>query len=78
MPASALKAPPNASFHLARSIYMRLLGVIHLLAFSSLWIQAPGLIGTNGIQPVTTDTTLHLLCGLGLVVALLLTAELRK
>ena len=76
MPASALKAPPNASFHLARSIYMRLLGVIHLLAFSSLWLQAPGLIGTNGIQPVTTDTTLHLLCGSGLLVALLLTARI--
>ena len=74
MSASAPNALPNASFHLARSIYIRLLGVIHLLAFSSLWLQAPGLIGTSGIQPITTDTTLHLLCGSGLLVALLLMA----
>ena len=74
MSASAPNALPNASFHLARSIYIRLLGVIHLLAFSSLWLQAPGLIGTSGIKPITTDTTLHLLCGSGLLVALLLMA----
>ena len=74
MSASAQNALPNATFHLAKSIFMRLLGVIHLLAFGALWQQLPGLIGSSGIQPVTTDTTLHLLCGLGLVVALLLTA----
>lgn len=40
MSTSAQNALPNATFHLANSILMRLLGVIHLLAFGALWQQA--------------------------------------
>ncbi|MBB74612.1 MAG: hypothetical protein CMJ75_08870 [Planctomycetaceae bacterium] len=74
MSVSVQNTQPNTTFCLAQSMFMRLLGVIHLLAFSSLWYQLPVLIGSNGILPVATDTTLHLLCGLGLLTALLLTA----
>jgi len=37
---------------LTRWIFLRLLGVIYLIAFVSLWTQINGLIGHNGILPV--------------------------
>ncbi|HEX9989836.1 MAG TPA: lipase maturation factor family protein [Chloroflexia bacterium] len=36
---------------LTRWLFLRLLGVVYLVAFASLWPQIPGLIGRNGILP---------------------------
>ena len=36
----------------ARRWFLRALGVIYLIAFVSLWVQADGLVGSNGILPV--------------------------
>ncbi len=41
--------PP--SYHIARWVFIRLLGLIYLLAFLSLVTQILGLIGSNGILP---------------------------
>ena len=38
-------------FTLSRWLFLRLVGVIYLIAFVSLWMQIDGLIGRNGIQP---------------------------
>lgn len=35
----------------ARWLFLRLLGVIYLIAFVSLWVQIQGLVGSNGILP---------------------------
>lgn len=35
-----------------RSIFVRALGAIYLIAFLSLWIQVQGLIGSDGVSPV--------------------------
>jgi len=37
----------------ARRWFLRALGVIYLIAFVSLWIQLDGLIGSNGMSPVS-------------------------
>src|SRR5438105_6992499 len=42
-------APP---FFLARRLFLRLLGVVYLAAFLSLWVQVHGLIGSRGILSV--------------------------
>jgi len=39
------------TYFLVRSIFLRALGVIYLVAFVSLWTQISGLIGHNGILP---------------------------
>jgi predicted DCC family thiol-disulfide oxidoreductase YuxK len=36
----------------ARRWFLRMIGVIYLVAFVSLWVQVSGLIGSNGISPV--------------------------
>src|SRR6266498_1567227 len=36
----------------ARRWFLRMLGVIYLIAFVSLWVQVDGLIGSNGISPI--------------------------
>ena len=36
----------------ARRWFLRVLGVIYLIAFVSLWVQADGLVGSNGMSPV--------------------------
>ncbi len=36
----------------ARNWFLRLLGVVYLIAFLSLWLQADGLIGAKGIAPL--------------------------
>jgi len=41
--------PP--SHLLIRSIFLRSIGVIYLIAFLSLWVQISGLVGSNGILP---------------------------
>ncbi|MEI6085847.1 MAG: lipase maturation factor family protein, partial [Verrucomicrobiota bacterium] len=48
---SALTPAPQ-SYVLTREIFIRLLGVIYLIAFVSLWTQVDGLIGSRGIMPV--------------------------
>ena len=42
----------RSALYLSRWIFIRLLGVIYLVAFISLWRQIDGLIGHNGILPV--------------------------
>jgi predicted DCC family thiol-disulfide oxidoreductase YuxK len=42
--------PPTYSW--ARRWFLRMLGVIYLIAFVSLWVQVDGLIGSNGISPI--------------------------
>ncbi len=38
---------------LTRWLFLRVLGIIYLVAFVSLWTQVDGLIGSNGITPAT-------------------------
>jgi uncharacterized membrane protein YphA (DoxX/SURF4 family) len=40
-----------STFFLVRSVFLRSLAVIYLVAFVSLWTQISGLIGSNGILP---------------------------
>ena len=42
--------PPT--YHIASALFLRLLGVVYLIAFVSLWTQIDGLIGDHGILPV--------------------------
>jgi predicted DCC family thiol-disulfide oxidoreductase YuxK len=44
--------PVASTYFLTRQIFLRLLGVIYLIAFASLWVQIDGLIGSDGILPV--------------------------
>src|SRR5260221_3903822 len=43
---------PPVTYVLTRWLFLRLLGVIYLFAFASLWVQIIGLIGSHGISPV--------------------------
>jgi hypothetical protein len=38
-------------YFITRWVFLRLLGIIHLIAFSSFWVQMEGLIGSRGIAP---------------------------
>jgi lipase maturation factor 1 len=52
--------PPPAdapSFFVSRWLFLRLLGLIYLAAFVSLWVQIDGLIGSRGILPVADYLT---------------------
>jgi predicted DCC family thiol-disulfide oxidoreductase YuxK len=40
-----------ATYVLTRALFLRLLGVIYLIAFVSFFVQMDGLIGTNGVLP---------------------------
>ncbi len=40
------------TYFTARRWFLRMLGVVYLIAFVSLWVQVDGLIGSNGISPV--------------------------
>ena len=90
--------PIRPTFFLTRWLFLRLLGVIYLIAFLSLWTQIDGLIGSDGILPAErylsavreqvglerylafptlcwlndSDAFLHLLCGGGVFLSLLL------
>src|SRR6266498_4063203 len=46
----------SASF-LSRWLFLRLVGIIYLIAFVSLWSQIDGLAGHNGILPVAERIT---------------------
>jgi lipase maturation factor 1 len=39
------------SYHIATTLFLRLLGLVYLIAFVSLWVQIDGLIGEHGILP---------------------------
>jgi lipase maturation factor 1 len=41
-----------STFVFTRHLFLRLLGLVYLIAFLSLWTQIPGLIGETGILPV--------------------------
>jgi len=41
----------HKSYILTRGLFLRLLGLIYLIAFISVWIQIEGLIGSEGILP---------------------------
>lgn len=41
------------TYYRARTWFLRLLGVVYLIAFLSLWVQVDGLIGVKGIAPVS-------------------------
>jgi predicted DCC family thiol-disulfide oxidoreductase YuxK len=88
--------PPT--YFWARRWFLRMLGLVYLIAFVSLWLQIDGLVGSNGMSPVSqflpavrnqlgtdayfllptlcwldsSNAFLHLLCGGGVVFALLL------
>ena len=44
-----LKLP---TYHIASALFLRLLGVVYLIAFVSLWTQINGLVGDHGILPL--------------------------
>src|SRR6476646_326850 len=41
------------TYYRARCWFLRLLGVVYVVAFLSFWVQADGLIGANGILPLS-------------------------
>ena len=41
------------TYFLSRWLFLRLLGIVYLIAFLSLWVQIDGLVGSNGILPAT-------------------------
>lgn len=44
---------PAPSYFISCDLFLRLLGLIYFIAFVSLWTQILGLVGSNGILPVT-------------------------
>src|SRR4029077_10818231 len=42
--------PPT--YFISSALFLRLLGVVYLVAFVSLWTQIDGLVGDHGISPV--------------------------
>ena len=47
--AMSAKAPPT--YAATADVFLRFLSVIYLFAFTSLWVQLPGLFSSNGILP---------------------------
>jgi lipase maturation factor 1 len=47
--------PPSTTpqYSLTRWVFLRLLGLIYFYTFASLWTQITGLIGSNGISPIS-------------------------
>ena len=45
-------APVNG-YRLVSALFLRLLGAIYLIAFASLGVQVEGLIGSQGIMPIS-------------------------
>src|SRR5687768_12777405 len=48
--------PPDGRtgrFAFSAWLFLRLLAIVHLVAFTSLWVQLEGLIGPNGLLPAT-------------------------
>ncbi len=51
----------GGEYRIARCVFLRLLAVVYLIAFVSLWVQAEGLMGPRGIQSV--DSLLEVVRG---------------
>jgi hypothetical protein len=49
--------PRDRIFRFNETVFLRLLGVIYLIAFGSLWLQIIGLVGANGIAPAAEAMT---------------------
>ncbi len=49
-----MKQPTAGTYQLVAGLFLRLLGVIYLIAFASISVQIDGLIGSNGILPIAT------------------------
>ncbi len=62
-------------FH-TRRIFIFFLGCIYLIAFLSLWPQAPGLWGERGILPATSDLTLLTACAAGIFFSVLMILDI--
>ncbi len=43
--------PPD--YALTRGLFLRVVGLVYLIAFLSLWVQVEGLVGSHGILPAT-------------------------
>lgn len=54
---SALAGPPppggTPSYWLTRHLFLRGLGLVYAVAFSTAWIQGPGLLGSKGLLPMS-------------------------
>jgi predicted DCC family thiol-disulfide oxidoreductase YuxK len=87
-----------STYLISRAVFLRLVGIVYLVAFLSFWAQVDGLIGKDGIMPATamleaaraevgtaaysglptllwlapSDATLHLLCGAGSLLSVIL------
>src|SRR5713226_5347164 len=46
-----LSKSDHSTFRLSRWIFLRFLGLVFTIAFTSLWTQVQGLIGSRGISP---------------------------
>ena len=46
------QAASSRSYSVGRWLFLRLLGLVYLIAFVSLWVQIEGLVGADGILPV--------------------------
>src|SRR5256886_14415616 len=53
VPAAAETSTGGPTYVLSRWLFLRLLGVVYLIAFTSLALQVTGLIGEHGILPAT-------------------------
>ncbi|CAD7702328.1 unnamed protein product [Ostreobium quekettii] len=47
------RQPLKTSLALTREVFVRTLGFIYLVAFCSIFVQAPGLFGSDGLEPVS-------------------------
>jgi hypothetical protein len=72
--AATTEPPPSATtYGGVAHLFLRLLGVVYLMAFASLWLQIHGLVGSQGILPLEErDLALHLVCAAGVLLASLL------
>ena len=51
LPLDALMHPDPDSYVLVRAVFVRLLGIVYLIAFASFGVQMAGLVGSEGILP---------------------------
>ena len=48
---NTLTQPSPDSYTLVRAVFVRLLGIVYLIAFASFGVQMVGLVGSDGILP---------------------------
>lgn len=44
---------PSATYYISAWVFARLLGLLYMIAFISAWVQIHGLIGSNGVSPLS-------------------------